>query len=171
MVEVATGNTTNKPRPKSVGFEKEGPKSETVHFDIPGFELPRFEVPSALREFAEKGVSQARDNWERIKAATEEATDLIEDSYATASKGMVDYGLKLIDAHRANTNAAFDLASELLAVKSMSEAVELSTTHARKQLEAISAQTRELAALAQKVAAEASQPIKESVAGAFKKGA
>ena len=48
---------------------------------------PTMEVPAAFREFAEKGVTQAKDNWEKMKAATEEATDLIEDSYATASKG------------------------------------------------------------------------------------
>ena len=35
----------------------------------------------------EKGVSQAKDNWEKMKAATEEATDLLEDSYTTAAKG------------------------------------------------------------------------------------
>jgi phasin len=169
MVEAATGTTTNRPKPKHTGFEKEGPKSEAGPFDIPRFDLPRFEVPAAFREFAEKGVSQARDNWERFKAVSEEATDLLEGSYATASKGMVDYGLKLIEAHRANTNAAFDLASELMAVKSVSEAVELSTAHARKQFEAVSAQTRELTALAQKVATETSEPIKESVASAFKK--
>jgi hypothetical protein len=33
---------------------------------------------------------------------------------------------------RANTTAAFDYATELLAVKSLSEAVELSTVHLRK---------------------------------------
>ena len=55
------------------------------------------EVPAAFREFAEKSVTQAKDNWEKMKAATEEASDLIEDSYATASKGAADYGLKVIE--------------------------------------------------------------------------
>jgi phasin len=169
MVEATTVNTTSKPKPKPTGFEKEESRFEIPRFDMPKFELPKFEVPAAFREFAEKGVTQARDNWEKMKAATEEATDLIEGSYATASKGMIDYGLKLIEAQRANTNAAFDLAGQLMGVKSMSEAVELSTAHARKQFEAMSVQTKELAALAQKVAAETSEPIKESVASAFKK--
>jgi len=81
----------------------------------------------------------------------------------------IDYGRKLIEVQRTNTNAAFDLAGELMSAKSVSEAVELSAAHARKQFEAITVQTRELAALAQKVAAETSEPIKESVASAFKK--
>ena len=87
------------------------PKFEIPRFDMPKFDMPKMEVPAAFREFAEKGVNQAKDNWEKMKAATEEATDLIEDSYATASKGAADYGLKLIEAARANTNAAFDFAS------------------------------------------------------------
>ena len=165
MVEATTVKTPNKPKPASF----EGPKFEIPRLDIPKLELPKFEVPAAFREFAEKGVTQARDNWERMKAATEEATELMEGSYATASKGMADYGLKLIEAARVNTNAAFDLAGELMAAKSVSEAVELSAAHARKQFEALSMQTKELAALAQKVATETSEPIKESVASAFKK--
>jgi phasin len=161
-------NTAGKPKPKPPGFEKETAKTDMPHFDTP-FEFPKFEVPSAFRELAERGASHARDNWERMKAVTEQATDMIEGSYATASRGMADYGLKVIEAARANTNAAFDLAGELMTVKSVSEAVELSTAHARKQFEVMTAQSRELAALAQKVAAESSEPIKESMASAFKK--
>jgi phasin len=131
--------------------------------------VPKMEVPAAFREFAEKSVTQAKDNWEKMKAATEEATDLMEGSYATASKGAADYGLKMIEAARANTNAMFDYATELMAVKSLSEAVELSTAHARKQFDAVSAQTKEFSALAQKVAADTTEPIKESVTSAFKK--
>jgi phasin len=138
-------------------------------FDIPKFDIPHLEVPAAFREFAEKGVSQAKDNWEKMKAATEEATDLLEDSYTSAAKGASDYGLKLIEAARANTNAAFDFASELMTVKSFSEVVELSTAHARKQFDALSAQSKELTALAQKVAAESSEPLKATVNSAFKK--
>jgi phasin len=167
MVEATSVNT--KPKHKSSSFEKEASKIETAPFDVPKFELPKLEMPAAFRELAERGAAQARDNWERMKAVTEEATDLIEGSYATASRGMVDYGLKVIEAARANTNAAFDLAGELMTVKSVSEAVELSAAHSRKQFEAMIAQTRELAALAQKVASETSEPIKDSVANAFKK--
>jgi len=116
-------------------------------------------------------VTQAKDNWEKMKAATEEASDLIEDSYATASKGAADYGLKLIEVSRANTNSAFDFATQLFTVKSLAEAVELSTAHVRKQFDTMSAQGKELTALAQKVAAETVEPIKESVTSAFKKAA
>lgn len=161
----ATAKTKAKPQATAADeFKVEMPK-----FEIPKFEVPAFEVPAAFREFAEKGVSQAKDNWDKMKAATEEATDMLEDSYATASKGSTAYGLKMLEISRANVNAYFDFASELMAVKSASEMVEVSTAHARKQFDAMTAQSRELTALAQKVAGESVEPIKNGLASAFKK--
>jgi phasin len=142
---------------------------ELPKFDLPHFDLPKMEIPAAFREFAEKSVSQAKETYEKMKSAAEEATDVLEETYATASKGAADYGLKVIEVARVNTNAAFDFATELMAVKSPSEFVELSTAHARKQFEALTAQTKELTAIAQKVATETAEPIKESVTTAFKK--
>ena len=167
MSDVAT--TPNKSKPKSVAPSFETPKFEIPRFDMPKFEVPKMEVPAAFREFAEKSVTQANDSWEKMKAGTEEATDLIENSYATASKGAADYGLKMIEAARANTNATFDYATELMTVKSLSEAVELSTAHLRKQFEAMTGQAKELTALAQKVATETAEPIKQSMTSTFKK--
>jgi len=144
---------------------------ELPKFDIPHFEMPKMEIPAAFREFAEKSVFQAKESYEKMKSAAEEATDLLEGTYATATKGASDYGLKVIEAARTNTNATFDFAVELMTVKSFSDFVELSTGHARKQFEALTAQTKELAALAQKVAADTAEPVKESVTKAFKKAA
>jgi phasin len=169
MSDVNTTTTSSKAKPRLAGASSEVPKFEIPRFDLPKFDMPKMEVPAAFREFAEKGVTQAKDNWEKMKAATEEATDLIETSYATASKGAADYGLKLVEVARANMNAAFDYASQLLTVKSASEAVELSTGHMRKQFDALTEQSKELAALAQKVATETAEPIKEGMNSAFKK--
>ena len=47
--------------------------------------------------------------------------------------------------------------------------VELSTGHMRKQFDAMTEQSKELAALAQKVAADTAEPIKQGVSSAFKK--
>ena len=142
---------------------------EIPKFEMPNFEVPKMEIPAAFREFAEKSVSQAKENYEKMKTVAEEATDVLEDTYASASKGAADYGLKMIEASRVNTNAAFDFYTELMTVKSFSEVVELSTTHAKKQFETVTAQTKDLAALAQKVAVETSEPFKERVSKTFNK--
>lgn len=148
--------------PKTFAFEM--PK-----FEIPNFEMPKMEVPAAFREVAEKSVAQAKESWEKMKAASEEATEVMEETYATASKGASDYGLKMIEAARANTNAAFDYATKLMSAKSVSEVVELSTAHARSAFDTMTAQAKDLTALAQKVSTDTVEPIKAGMTSAFKK--
>ncbi len=138
-------------------------------FDMPKFEMPKMEVPAAFREFAEKGVAQTKDAYEKIKAAAEEGTELLETCYSTASKGSTEYGMKVIDIARANTNAYFDFVGSLFGVKSPSELVELTTAHSRTQFETMTGQGKELAALAQKVATDTAEPIKSGVEKAMKK--
>src|SRR6266581_7933662 len=151
--------TTAKAKPKTSATPIV-PLFELPKFDIPKFDLPKIEVPAAFREIAEKSVAKAKDAYEKVKAATEEATDLLEDTYTTAAKGSADYNLKLIETARANANAAFDYARELAGVKSLSEMVELTTAHARKQFETLTEQSKELTALAKKVATDTAEPIK-----------
>ena len=145
------------------------PLFEMPKFEIPKFDIPSMEVPAAFREFAEKGVAQTKDAYEKVKAAAEQATQVLETVYSTASKGSTEYGQKVIEIARTNTNTHFDFVASLFGVKSVSDLVELSTAHARTQFEAFSAQTKELATLAQKVATESSAPIKTGVEKAMKK--
>ncbi len=149
--------------------KKPGTVFDTPALEFPTFEMPKMEIPAAFREFAEKSVSQAKDNWEKMKAVTEEATDMIETSYSTASRGASDYGMALIEAARANTNATFDFYSRAVAAKSLSEIIELSTSHARKQFETLTAQSKDLTALAQKVTTDSFEPIKSGMSTAFNK--
>jgi phasin len=138
-------------------------------FEIPKFDLPNMEMPEAFREMTEKGVAHAKDTYAKAKVASEEAADLLENSYATVAKGATDYNLKLIEIARTNTRAAFDYAHELLGVKSPSEFIELSTSQMRKQFDIASAQNQELCALAQEVATEATKPIKTGMSKALNK--
>ena len=119
----------------------------------------------AFRQTAEKGVAQAKDTYEKAKVATEQATDILKDTYATVAKGATDYNLKIIA--RTNTNTAFEHAQKLIGAKSPLDFVALSTTHARKQFDTMIAQTKELTELAEKVTTEVTQPIKAGVAMVF----
>jgi phasin len=168
MAEIQAAATT-KAKPKVATVSTDA-KFEMPKFEIPKFEMPNMEVPPAFRELAEKGVAQAKENYEKIKSAAEQATDVLEDTYANASKGCSAYGLKVIETARANSNAAFDLYGELLSAKSYSEVVELATTYMRSQFDTLTAQAKELAEHAQKVATETAEPIKESI-GSFGKAA
>jgi phasin len=171
MAETVTTPPATKSKPKAVPATTEAAKFEMPKFEMPKFEMPKMEVPAAFREFAEKGLATAKENYEKMKTAAEEATETLEDSYATATKGCSGYGLKLIESARANSNAAYDLLGELMAAKSYSEVVELSTAYMRAQFETVTAQAKDLAECAQKVATDTAEPLKESFTSAFSKAA
>lgn len=144
---------------------------ETPKFETPKFEIPTIEVPVAFREFAEKGMAQAKENYEKFKTVAEDTTDAIEDSYANASKGASEYGLKVIANARTNSNAAFDLLGALMSAKSYAEVVELSSGYVRQQFDTLTAQAKDLNAVAQKAGVETFEPIKEGFSNAVKKAA
>ena len=161
-------DTTMKPKPAKAAAPVVS-LFEMPKFEIPKFDMPKMEVPAAFREFAEKGVAQSKEAYEKMKATAEENTEMLETVYTTASKGATDYGLKTIEIARTNTDAMFNFIEAMFGVKSASEMVELSTAHARAQFETISGQGKELAALAQKVATDTAEPIKAGVGKAMKK--
>jgi phasin len=130
-----------------------------------------FEVPEQMRAFAEKGVSQARDNYAKFKDAAETHNGTIEAVFTTASKGASEYSAKLMEMMKANSTATLDFAQQLLGVKSPSEAMELWTAHTKKQYETFSGYAKELTELTQKVATETVEPIKANASKLFKPAA
>jgi phasin len=130
-----------------------------------------FEVPEQMRAFAEKGVSQARDNYAKFKDAAETHNGTVEAVFTVATKGVSEYTAKLMEIVKANTTANLDFAQELLGLKSPSEAMELWKSHTRKQFETLTGQAKELAELGQKVASETAEPIKANASKLFKPAA
>ena len=135
-------------------------------FELPqfaNFDLSKLEVPSAFREYAD----QAKRGHEKLKAAVEESTELLESTYTTVTKGASDYGMKVIEITRINTNTAFDFAEKLLAAKTPAEVVTLANSHASKQLETLRAQTGQLGGLAQKIANKVVGPLSTGMNNLF----
>ena len=120
---------------------------------------------------AHKESAQTKPSYDRMSAATTEAADLVKASCSTALKGARDYNNKFMEFAHANSNAAFDFVQHLYGVKSPSDFMELATEHARTQTTALTEQTKELAALAQKVALATTEPLKTGVAKAFNQAA
>jgi hypothetical protein len=104
-------------------------------------------------------------------ASTAEATDLMRNSYAKAIEGGQVYNSKLLEFAQTNSKVAFDFAQKLIAIKSPSEFIELSTEHARKQFEVLTEQTKELTALAQQVTLASAEPLKTGVTKALNQAA
>lgn len=126
------------------------------------------EAQNVARDFADKGMQQVKDIYERGRDGAEKATEMFETTLSTASKGAQDFSLKAIELARQNANAAFDFAVQMLGVKSFSQAVELQSGFARKQMESLAEQAKELAAIAQKSTAESVKPFQEMASKGFK---
>jgi phasin len=136
-----------------------------------GLDLPFFTASGILSGITEQSMVRAKDNCEKMKAASGAITDVLREAYSTNAKGVADYTTKVIEISGANTISAFDFLTHLMGTKSLSEFLQVSATHSRKNFEARSAQNRELWELARKVATETAEPIKKSFASVLQKAA
>jgi phasin len=134
-------------------------------------EFPAFDAGKAtdqIREFAEKGVEQSKEAYAKMKASAEETQKALETTFETAKSAGTELSLKAIAALRANADANFSHLEALVAVKSLSELVELQTAFVRKRVEMTVEQTKELQSLTTKTATEVSKPVKDAFEKAFK---
>ena len=132
---------------------------------------PSPDAPQQLREMAETSAKQSKETLEKMSAATTEAAEMMTNCASTALKGMQEYNSKLAEFTQANTKSAFEFVQSLAGVKSPSEFVQVSTEHAKHQLETMTEQAKELAELSQHVALTAAEPIKTGLAKAFNRAA
>jgi hypothetical protein len=121
-----------------------------------------------MSEF-DKAKKIANETIAKGTAATEQMAQSFEQSGTAAVEKVREYNLKIIDMARVNAEAAFELAHQLATAKTPSEFMELCASHARKQFEIFSEQTKDLTSLGQKMAGESVEPIARSVSQAFKK--
>ncbi len=71
MTDTPTGTSTAKTAKHSAS------PFAMPNYEVPKFELSKMEMPDVFREMAEKGVAQAKDNHEKIQAAAEGETELL----------------------------------------------------------------------------------------------
>ena len=147
-------------------------KTETMDFKAPfeafSMPTPNFEVPVAFRDFAEKGLVQARDAYAKMKSAAEDTSEVVEDTFETARDGAFTFSVKAIDAVKANSDASFAFAKDLFGAKTLADVIELQTAFARQQFETATAQFKEFQDLVQKVVADTAKPMTAHVEKTFK---
>ena len=126
------------------------------------------ELHGNLRTVVEKGLVETRAAYAKAKTTADETAGALETSYAAAKAGVVAINVKAFEALRANLEANFDFVKSAIAVKNVSDYVTLQGEFTRKRLEAMTDQTKEIGELAQKLASQTVEPIKEQVAKTFK---
>src|SRR5215468_6385932 len=126
------------------------------------------ETPFKKEECVMAEKVSTKDAVERMSAATSEAANDVQHSYAIGLKGVQDYNTKWMEFAQANTRAAMEFWQKLSGAKSPSEFIELSTNNAQQQLATLTEQTKELGELAQKATLAAVEPLKTGFAKTFR---
>ncbi len=125
----------------------------------------------AIKDYAEQSANYGKEFAEKSEAAAREAGKSFQKSYANAASDAADVRAQWIEMLRENINASFDFAHQLIAAKSPSEALELTTAHTRRQFETFLQQSQKLTELAQKAATGAVKPMQDGMKRAFDKAA
>ena len=114
-------------------------------------------------------AAQSKQMFERATEVGQETGRRIEDSYLQATQGSIEYQRRALAIVQANFDAAFECSQALVSVKSPLEFIEVSMEHARRQFDALSNQTRELAQLAQKAATSNIEPLTNGLNSALRR--
>jgi phasin len=165
---MSEATTAAKTAPKARTTKSAKSASASPFADFEAFSMPAMEVPTAFREVTEKGIEQARDAYAKVKTAAEDATDLMEDTFETSRQGVVEFNHKAVDATKANTDATFSFFKDMMAAKTLAEAIELQSTFARQQFDNLSTQAKDMQEFATKLSTDVTAPVKEAFEKTFK---
>ena len=112
-------------------------------------QTPNFEVPTEMRDFAEKSVEQARKAIDGFMGAAQRTVDTLEGSASTMQAGAKDVTRRSLSYAEQNIAAAFDLAQRLVRAKDVQEAMQLQAEFVRSQFSAMQSQMKEFGSMAQ----------------------
>jgi phasin len=113
---------------------------------------PEYQIPTEVREFAEKSVEQARKAFEGFSTAAQKALTSIDLTAMPLQSGAKEVGVKALTHAETNVKAAFDLAQKLVHAKDIQEVLQLQSDYVKSQFDVIQEQTKELGAAIQKAA-------------------
>ena len=102
------------------------------------------------KQFADKSAKMVRENLENGIAAAERSARGVEQGYSAATESIRDFNVRLIEMAHANATATLEFAQQISTAKGPSEAIELSSSQARKQFETLSERSKELTAFARR---------------------
>jgi phasin len=112
-------------------------------------DLKNFEVPSEMRDFAEKSVDQARTAFDKFLDAARRGTSTASGAAETTRANVQGMTSQAFGYAEQNVNAAFDLAKKLVRAKDAQEAMKLQADFVREQFSAIQSQAKDMASAAQ----------------------
>ncbi len=126
----------------------------------------KYEIPTEMRDFAEKSVEQARKAFDGFLSAAQKAMDSLEGSTSSMQANAVDATRRTLSFAEQNISAAFEHAQKLVRAKDLQEAFQLQSDFARSQFAAMQGQMKELGEIASSAARNASSQAASAAAQA-----
>ena len=114
-----------------------------------------FEIPAEMRALAEKSVDQARQAFETFMSAATQAASTADKQAAGARAGVKEVGELAVRFAERNVASSFEFAQQLLRAKDSQEVMALHADYVKRQIAALSEQTKELTKEAAKMAGAA----------------
>lgn len=124
---------------------------------------PNYEVPTELRDFAEKSVDQARKAFDSFLGAARRTADTVQGSAELARSNASTLSSRSFEYAEQNVNAAFDLAEKLVRSKDLQEALQHQAEFVRAQFASIQSQAKEFGGLAQNAVQQSAENAKSAV--------
>ncbi|GJD81757.1 phasin [Methylobacterium gregans] len=124
---------------------------------------PTYEVPTEMRDFAEKSVEQARKAFDSFIGAARRTADTVQGSAELARTNAQDVSARGFEYAEQNVNAAFDLAQKLVRSRDLQEAMQHQAEFVRSQFAAIQSQAKEFSGLAQSAMQQGAERAKSAM--------
>jgi phasin len=122
---------------------------------------PTYEVPTEMRDFAEKSVEQARKAFDSFMGAAQKTVDTLENSATSVQTNTTDMTRKTFSYAEQSIAAAFDHAQRLVRAKDVQEAMQLQAEFVRNQVAAMQSQMKDFGAIAQNAARTTTNQARE----------
>ena len=105
--------------------------------------IPSYEIPTEMRDFAEKSVEQARKAFDGFLGAAQKAVSAADSQTVNAHANSRDLAEKAIGYAEKNIAAAFDLAERLVHAKDVQDVVHIQTEFVKSQFATLQSQMAE----------------------------
>lgn len=116
---------------------------------------PNYEVPTEMRDFAEKSVEQARKAFEGFIGAAQKAVGQADSTATTVQTSARAMGDKAVTFAEQNVRSAFDFAQKVVRVTDIQELLTLQSEYVRSQMTSLQEQAKDFGSAVQSAAQSA----------------
>ena len=110
-------------------------------------DIPKMDIPDAVRQLAERNVEQARTAYGQLLDVGRKSQDMLAKSSGAMTEAAVGIQAKVLRFTEENIEATFKLAADLARARDMKDYFEIQNRHAQRQMQTYAAQAQELGSL------------------------